>query len=334
MGRASTTRVSPSRISATWARLRVRFSLAPARSASSATTMAPALWRLLPYSSSGLPSPSTIQGPPSGPAPVIVVRLRSWSGTGRLALGPVLALAGVLGGGAVATLGGLALLALGDLGLGLDRRRGHGHDHGLGVVEDDGAAGGLEVGDPQHVADAQPGHVGLDRLGHGGHLGLDIELVQVLVGDAALADPGSLPDQAHRHLDVDLLAPADLDEVDVDVVALDRVALDLLGQGQVLVAADLQRDQHVGAGVGAQGLAELAGVDAQVPGLGAVAVQHGRDPAGGPQAAGGPLPGVRAVLGGQLVLGHGGRASSERVGAHSDARPGPGTTARVAVLRR
>jgi hypothetical protein len=34
---------------------------------------------------------------------------------------------------------------------------------------------------------------------------------------------------------VDLLAPADLDEVDVDEVAPDRVALDLLGQGQVLV---------------------------------------------------------------------------------------------------
>src|ERR671911_347843 len=252
MGRASTTRASRSRTSATWARLRVRFSLAPARSASRATTMAPALCRVLPYSSSGLPSPSTIQGPPSSPAPVTAARLRSWRGTGRLALGPVLALAGVLG-----------------------RRR-----------------------------------------------------------LAALADPGRLPDQPHRHLDLDLLAPADLDEVDVDEVAPDRVALDLLGQGQVLVAADLQRDQHVGAGVGAQGLAELAGVDAQVLGAGAVAVQHGRGPAGGPPAAGGPLPGVRAVLGGQLVLGHGGRASSERVGAHSDARPGPGTTARVAVLRR
>src|SRR5512132_31458 len=99
--------------------------------------MALALCRELPYSSSGLPSPSTIQGPPSLPAAVIVVRFRSWSGTGRLGLGPVLALAGVLGSGALATLGGLALLALGGLGLGLDRRRGHGHDHGLGVVEDD-----------------------------------------------------------------------------------------------------------------------------------------------------------------------------------------------------
>src|ERR671910_370328 len=226
MGRASTTRASPSRTSATWARLRVRFSLAPARSASRATTMAPALCRVLPYSSSGLPSPSTIQGPPSSPAPVTAARLRSWRGTGRLALGPVLALAGILGSRRLAALGGLALLGLGGLGL------------------------------------------GLDRLGHGGHLGLDVELVQVLVGDAALADPGRLPDQPHRHLDVDLLAPADLDEVDVDEVAPDRVALDLLGQGQVLVAADLQRDQHVGAGVGAQGLAELAGGGAQVLGAG------------------------------------------------------------------
>src|SRR5918995_2464021 len=268
MGRASTTRASPSRTSATWARLRVRFSLAPARSASRATTMAPALCRVLPYSSSGLPSPSTIQGPPSSPAPVTAARLRSWRGTGRLALGPVLALAAVLGSRRLAALGGLALLGLGGLGLGLDRRRDHGHDRGLGVVEDQGAVGGLEVADPQDVADVQPGHVGLDRLGHGGHLGLDVELVQVLVGDATLADPGRLPDQPHRHLDLDLLAPADLDEVDVDEVAPDRVALDLLGQGQVLVAADLQRDQHVGAGVGAQGLAELAGVDAQVLGPG------------------------------------------------------------------
>src|SRR4029453_19340986 len=49
--------------------------------------------------------------------------------------------------------------------------------------------------------------------------------------------------------------------------------------------------------------------DAQVLGVGAVPVEDGRDPAGGAQAAGGPFPGFRAVLGGQLVLGHRGGAS-------------------------
>ena len=130
--------------------------------------------------------------------------------------------------------------------------------------------------------------------------------------------PG-LPDQVHRHLHVDLLAPPDLDEVDVDEVALDRVALDLLGQGEVLVAPDLQRDQDVDAGVGAQGLAELAGVDAQVLGLGAVAVEHGRDPAGSSQAAGGPFPASERFSAASLYSGMG--DEPPRTGLHTQRCP-------------
>src|SRR4029453_17912697 len=147
---ASTTRASPSRISATWARLRLlRLSLVPARSASRVTTIAPALCRVLPYSSSGLPSPSTIQGPPSTLSIAAGSRRRS-SRTWTLALGPVLVLAGALGGGGLGALGGLALLGLLGL-LGLDGRRHHRHHRRLGIVEDRGAVGGLEVGHPERL---------------------------------------------------------------------------------------------------------------------------------------------------------------------------------------
>src|SRR4029453_17410667 len=64
--------------------------------------------------------------------------------------------------------------------------------------------------------------------------------------------------------------------------------------------------------------------DAQVLGLGAVPVEDARAPAGGAQAAGGPFPGFRAVLGGQLVLGHRGGASWVARSQTADARRAAG----------
>jgi hypothetical protein len=93
-------------------------------------------------------------------------------------------------------------------------------------------------------------------------------------------------------------------EVDVDERAAQRVALDGLGQGEVALGSDLQLEQDVAAGVGAQREAELARVDGQHLRGHAVAVQDGRDPAGGPSAAGRALALLDPGLGSQLVLGH------------------------------
>ena len=53
--------------------------------------------------------------------------------------------------------------------------------------------------------------------------------------------------EVHGDVDGDLLALADDDEVDVLDDRLDRVALDVLGQGQLLVAVDDDGEQGVGA---------------------------------------------------------------------------------------
>src|SRR6266545_3870778 len=130
----------------------------------------------------------------------------------------------------------------------------------------------LEVADPQNVADLQAGHVAVDRLGHGGDLGLDTELVQVLVEDAALDHARRLADQVDRHRHGHLLAAADDQEVDMGEGAADRVPLDLARQREVADLAELELEQGVGA-TAAHRLAERAGIDRQVLRLDAVAVQ-------------------------------------------------------------
>ena len=82
-----------------------------------------------------------------------------------------------------------------------------------------------------------------DVLGDVG--GLDLELDGLGVdGDDGLGSGLAL--DVDRDVDGDLLALADDDQVDVLDDRLDRVALDVLGQGQLLVAVDDDGEQGVG----------------------------------------------------------------------------------------
>ena len=80
-----------------------------------------------------------------------------------------------------------------------------------------------------------------------------------------------------RHVDLDRVVRDDLQEVDVDDRPADRVALEVLDDGQVLVSVDLQGDQGVEAGVGGQGGAQVGPLDGDGDGVPAQAVDDGRD---------------------------------------------------------
>src|SRR5699024_9026021 len=87
-----------------------------------------------------------------------------------------------------------------------------------------------------------------------------------------------------RDLDDDLLTAAHEDEVDVLDGAVHRVDLDVLGQGEFVLALD--REGVQGVDVVLQGQEGLVAGQAQVHRVGAVPVQHGRDVAGAAGAAG------------------------------------------------
>ena len=114
----------------------------------------------------------------------------------------------------------------------------------------------------------------------------------------------------HGHVDGDLLAAADQDQVDVLDHAADRVTLDRLRQRQLVPTVDRQREQNVGARVGVQGALELAARQGDVPRVGAVAVEDGRDLAGPPGAPGAPLAELGARFGADADLGHDDDSSS------------------------
>ena len=110
-----------------------------------------------------------------------------------------------------------------------------------------------------------------------------------------------LADQVHGDVDGDLLALADDDQVDVLEEALDRVALDLLGQRELLLAVDVMVEQGVRAAVLERQhrvVARQGDVDRVV----AVAVEDGGDLVGAADAAGGALAELGAGLGGDVAL--------------------------------
>ena len=117
-------------------------------------------------------------------------------------------------------------------------------------------------------------------------------------------DGGGDADRDERHVDRQLLGHPHQEQVDVERAAVDRVDLDPVDEDRAgLAAVDRQVDQGVRAGVPAQ-LLELVGVDRHVVGAFAVAVDHGRQPAGVAQAAD-LLAGDLAMLGGQRRAGSG-----------------------------
>ncbi|CCH72238.1 hypothetical protein BN11_1470002 [Nostocoides australiense Ben110] len=108
-----------------------------------------------------------------------------------------------------------------------------------------------------------------------------------------------------RDVDGDLLALADDNQVDVLDDGLDRVALHVLGQGQLLVSVDDEGEQGVGV---LEGHHRVVAGHGDVDRVGAVAVDDGGHLAGAADAArralaelGAELD-VKTVLGGQLLL--------------------------------
>jgi hypothetical protein len=108
----------------------------------------------------------------------------------------------------------------------------------------------------------------------------------------------------HRDLDGDLLALLHDEQVEVLEEALDRVALDLLGQGERLLAVDGQRQQGVHAAVLEREHGVVTG-EGDVHGVAAVAVEDGGNLVGAADAAGGALAELGARLGLDVALGHG-----------------------------
>lgn len=156
-----------------------------------------------------------------------------------------------------------------------------------------------------------------------GGLGLDghgdvVQHVLVALGDLAL----------HVHGDVhdDLLATADLDEVQVLHGVLESVALDVLGEHQVLLAGLVHHGEQ-GVGV-ADGQGGLLGRQQQVDGVLAVAVDDGGDQAGAAGLAGGALAEVGAAGDLDLVR-HDASSSGVRPRPRWGARVWPGRVRRV-----
>ena len=95
-----------------------------------------------------------------------------------------------------------------------------------------------------------------------------------------------------------------LDDQEVGVLdeALERVALDLLGDREVLLGAEVDRQQRVGV---LERQHELVARQRDVHGVGAVSVEDGGHVVGATDAAGGALAELGARLGGDLDLSHG-----------------------------
>ena len=134
----------------------------------------------------------------------------------------------------------------------------------------------------------------LEALGDGGGGGLhqDGELLERVNGAG-----GSLADNDDGDLNVDLLAGLDGQEVGVQDVAAHGVNLNVLDEGQLGLALDLQLNERVlGA---ANDEEEVVAGNVQVTGLGAVAVEDRGDLAGAAGAAGSTLTKLGTLFGKQ-----------------------------------
>src|SRR5450759_4178498 len=136
--------------------------------------------------------------------------------------------------------------------------------------------------------------------------GLDGQLHGVVLDRDDRLDGGG-SHEVDGHVNVDLLALTNDDEVNVLDDRPDRVALDVLGQGQVVLAVDLDGEQDVG---DLEGQHRLVARQADMNRVGAVAVHDGGDVVFAADGAGGTLAERGARYGDKLVpgslgLGHG-----------------------------
>ena len=95
-------------------------------------------------------------------------------------------------------------------------------------------------------------------VGMSAGLALTVSALQRLVDDApAVLDLVGLTHEDDRHVDGHDGVGVDPQEVDVQHVAAHRVALQVLHDGEVALAVDVEGDQGVGARLGAEGPAQL-----------------------------------------------------------------------------
>ena len=125
-----------------------------------------------------------------------------------------------------------------------------------------------------------------------------------MLHDPAFLHAVRLTDEVHRDVDVDLLVPADDQEVDVEELTPDVITLDLARHREVLVLADVQIDEDVRARVGVEDVIQVAVIDRDLDRVHAVAVQDGRDLALRAQLPRGALPPSVAEVRAQFPLGH------------------------------
>src|ERR1019366_891716 len=168
------------------------------------------------------------------------------------------------------TLGGFACFCFGD-----DPGCDHLRDERVGFDGGRDAGGQVEVGEAELVADVEAGDVHLDRARDVLGSGLDGQPEHDLLEQAAVADPFGLADQVQGNLGADRDVGADPHEVDVDQVAAGRVALNLAGQGELVVPGETEADQRVRA-VG-EDVAELTGRDGHGHRVAAEAVDDSGD---------------------------------------------------------
>jgi hypothetical protein len=183
----------------------------------------------------------------------------------------------------------------------LSRRRGDDVEHELVRLDAElDTRGQRDVTGVDRAADLQPGDRDLDAGGDVGGLGGDGEGGQRLLEQAARGDRAV---EVDRDVDRDPLAAAYQDQVEMLDDPADRVALDRLRECQLAAVCQLQLEEDVGT-VGAQRVLELARRQRNVPGVGAVAVEDGRDLARAPGTPSATLAELSARFGGNTDLGH------------------------------
>ena len=250
-GIASATRLPSMCTSSTSARSLPLRSRPPCRVASSSTTSAPTLCFVRVYSSPGLPRPTTSRSAgvpvrggaaaprrrrstrysplPSSPSDEPVSDAASGAPSPSAASPSTPSSPSTSSGTSSSTTRGATTCATSVVGL--DGRGDAGRQRQLGEAE--------------LVADLERRDVVLDPGRDVLRLGLDRQREDELLEDAAVAHAGGLAGEVEADLRRHGHVGAHPHEVDVDEVAAGRVALDLPGQRQGLVAVDLQRDQRV-----------------------------------------------------------------------------------------
>ena len=169
-----------------------------------------------------------------------------------------------------------------------------GHDDRLGIELNLDTGGQLQVGDVQRGTglDTLDGHLKVLGDGRGGGLHEDGELLNGVHGAR-----NGLANNDNGDLNIDLLAGLNGQEVGVQDVAAHGVNLNVLNEGQLGLAVDLQLNEGVlGA---ADDEEEVVAGNVQVTGLGAVAVEDRGDLTSAAGAAGSTLTKLGTLFGKQ-----------------------------------